>query len=277
MYPLASGFGFRDVAIGTTAVSKVETPLPIFTMEAISAEGADHFLAKVEMDAEKVLGSYGPREHDALMTVKLPNGGRINQVFEQMGVPYAPRLLPGTEAFQIATKKRKTDVSKKPSAKKMKIFQGKAAPAKAAPPNKMSVVKVTRPKAKPGPRGTSEIELVLAKLIRLSKKFRFLDMPSISQSRRDEAHHAVQTGSKRASRVIFFDNLDDSSPDAREASPPERATEVPPPPLVVLTYGFACDSAHPQPLEGTNKDLVVSLRHVCCTGSFAYVALLCQC
>jgi hypothetical protein len=78
MYPLASGFGFRDVAIGTTTMSKVETPLPIFHEEAISAEGTDHFSVKLETDDENVLGSYRPREHDVLMTAKLPNGGCLN-------------------------------------------------------------------------------------------------------------------------------------------------------------------------------------------------------
>jgi hypothetical protein len=34
-----------------------------------------------------------------------------------------------------------------------------------APPRKISIVKVIRPKAKPVPRGTSKIELVLAKLL----------------------------------------------------------------------------------------------------------------
>jgi hypothetical protein len=67
-------------------------------VEPVSAEDAGRFLAKVETNVEMILGSYGPKEHDALMTAKLPNGGRLNWVFEQMGVPYAPRPLPGIEA-----------------------------------------------------------------------------------------------------------------------------------------------------------------------------------
>jgi hypothetical protein len=61
VYPVASGFGFRDVAIGVNVMSKVEAPLPFFSVESISVEGANHFLAKVEMDSEKVLGSYRPK------------------------------------------------------------------------------------------------------------------------------------------------------------------------------------------------------------------------
>jgi hypothetical protein len=40
-------------------------------------------------------------------------------------------------------------------AKKMKVVLGKAAPAKAAPSKKISVVKMIWLKTKPGPRGTS--------------------------------------------------------------------------------------------------------------------------
>jgi hypothetical protein len=99
MYPLASSFGFTDVAIGTTVVSKVKTPLPPFPVEAVSAEDASRFMAKVETDVKRILGSYGPKEHDALMAANLPNGGCLNWVSKQMRVPYAPRSLPGTEAF----------------------------------------------------------------------------------------------------------------------------------------------------------------------------------
>jgi hypothetical protein len=73
---------------------------------------SDHFLAKVETDAKNVLGSYGPREHGVLITAKLLNGGDLNLVFEQMGVPYAPCPLTGTETFEAVTKKRKANVSK---------------------------------------------------------------------------------------------------------------------------------------------------------------------
>jgi hypothetical protein len=82
------------------------------------------------------------------------------------------------------------------------------------------------------PRGTSKVELVLAKLIGVSKKLCFLDMPSCSQSRRDEGNRTVQMVSERASRMISFDNLDNSSPDAQEASPPGKTTNVSPPLMI---------------------------------------------
>jgi hypothetical protein len=46
MYPLPSGFGFKDVAIGMAAVLKVEMPLPVFPVEAIFEEEASHFLRR---------------------------------------------------------------------------------------------------------------------------------------------------------------------------------------------------------------------------------------
>jgi hypothetical protein len=96
MYPLASSFDFRDMTICTTVVFKVETPLPLFPVEPVSTEDAGHFLAKVETDAEKILGSFGPKGHDVLMTVKLLNDGCLNRVFEKMGLPYALHPLSGT-------------------------------------------------------------------------------------------------------------------------------------------------------------------------------------
>jgi hypothetical protein len=36
--------------------------------------------------------------------------GRVNRVFEHVGVPYGPCLKPGSEACEEATKKIKNDV-----------------------------------------------------------------------------------------------------------------------------------------------------------------------
>jgi hypothetical protein len=77
-------------------------------------------LAEVETEAERVLGSFGPREYDALMVANILNGGRLNRVLEQMGVPYFPRPQPGSVASQSANKKQKAEVAKKPATKKAK-------------------------------------------------------------------------------------------------------------------------------------------------------------
>jgi hypothetical protein len=66
-------------------------------------ESTSHFFAKVEMDAERVIESYNPKEHEACIHMKLPNGGLLNRVFEEMGITYAPCPESGTEAFAAAS------------------------------------------------------------------------------------------------------------------------------------------------------------------------------
>jgi hypothetical protein len=68
----------------------VETPLPLFDVGRVSVEHAERVLAEVETETEKVLGSSGPREYDALVLANIPNGSHLNHVFEHMGVPYVP-------------------------------------------------------------------------------------------------------------------------------------------------------------------------------------------
>jgi hypothetical protein len=77
MYPLASGFGFRGVTVGTTPVLKVPTPLSVFPMEVVSVDGASRILVEIETEAKRILGSFG-----------------LNRIFEHMGLAYAPWLLP---------------------------------------------------------------------------------------------------------------------------------------------------------------------------------------
>jgi hypothetical protein len=81
MYPLAAGYGFKGVTIGTMLVLKVRTPLPLFPVEAVSTEDVVHVLVELEMEVERILGSFRLREYDALQTTKLPNGGRLNHIF----------------------------------------------------------------------------------------------------------------------------------------------------------------------------------------------------
>jgi hypothetical protein len=59
MYLLAADFSFRDVAFGTTPVSKVETALPLFAVGAAAAEHADHVLVEIETEAEAVWSPHG--------------------------------------------------------------------------------------------------------------------------------------------------------------------------------------------------------------------------
>jgi hypothetical protein len=157
VYPLAASFIFESVPLGMTPTLKVEVPLPLFVVESVSLEHANHVLAEVEMEAERVLGSFGPKEHDALGMTNILNDGRLNQVLEQMGVPYAPHPLPGSKASQATIKKRNAEMSKKPVVKRAKTGHVRAMPSKMVPPppksrpaKKISILKITRPKAKPG-------------------------------------------------------------------------------------------------------------------------------
>jgi hypothetical protein len=102
---------------------------------------------------------------------------------------------------------------------------------------KVGVVKIVRPRPKPGPRGTSEIELALAKPIGVSKKFCFSDVPSSLLGQHDGGGLATQmprglvmkVAGDRAARVLKFASLDDSSPDTCGPSSPKRtgAGDVP--------------------------------------------------
>jgi hypothetical protein len=82
MYPLAAGFGFESAPLRTTPVSKVETPLPLFVVGTIATEHAYRVLVEIDTEAERVLGSFGPREYDALRMANISNGGHLNWVLE---------------------------------------------------------------------------------------------------------------------------------------------------------------------------------------------------
>jgi hypothetical protein len=112
MQPLSIGVGFDKIGTFTTPVSQLRVPLPRFV--AVHKDDEDHvkFLARVELEAEGVVGSYTHPEHDACIT-NLRNRGRLNWVFELAGVTYGPRPESGTAEFTEASKKMKIDVAEK--------------------------------------------------------------------------------------------------------------------------------------------------------------------
>jgi hypothetical protein len=126
IYPLAASFSFKSAPLGMTPMSKVETPQPLFAVGTIATEHTDHFLVEVETEAKRVLESFGLREYNALIMANISNGGCLNRVFEQMGVPHFPRPQPDSVASQSANKKWKAKVAKKPAAKKAKAGSGRA-------------------------------------------------------------------------------------------------------------------------------------------------------
>jgi hypothetical protein len=105
-------------------------------------EHATRSLAEIETEVEKVLGSFEPKEYDALYMVNILNGGCLNRVLEQMVVLYSPRHLPGSEASQTAIKKWKVEVSMKLTMKRAKAGLKRGMSSKVAlPPPKLGLAK----------------------------------------------------------------------------------------------------------------------------------------
>jgi hypothetical protein len=136
----------------------------LFVVGVVTAEHVSPVLAKIETETERVLGSFRPKDYEALVAANIPNGGRLNRVLEHMGIPYAPHPVPGSDASRVATKKRKAEVSKKHIMKRVKVglswvmpSQMTVPPSKPGLSRKVIIVKTTRPKTKPGRQGTYEI------------------------------------------------------------------------------------------------------------------------
>jgi hypothetical protein len=104
---------------------KLTVPLPEFCAAKAEGESDAQFMAKVELEAENILGRYTRAEHDACVR-SLPNGGCLNRVFEIVGIAYAPCPQPGMEASVEAAKKRKVDAYRKTA--------GKRCPPRRSPP-----------------------------------------------------------------------------------------------------------------------------------------------
>jgi hypothetical protein len=81
MYPLAVGAGFNRVATCMMPVSKLKVPLPKFTAVCKDNNEDDvQFLARVELEAKRIVGSYTKVEHDGCL-VLVCNGGQLNRIF----------------------------------------------------------------------------------------------------------------------------------------------------------------------------------------------------
>jgi hypothetical protein len=120
LFPLSTSFNLGEIAEGETPVSKLSIPLLEFLVARCPEKMNDGFRARVELAATNVVGRYVHGEHKAYVET-VPNGGRVNRVFKQAGVPYGPRLEPDSEACEEATKKRKSDAGDGPSGKCVKV------------------------------------------------------------------------------------------------------------------------------------------------------------
>jgi hypothetical protein len=94
-------------------------------------------------------------------------------------------------------------------------------PSKLGTTRKIGIVKIARSKAKPGPQGTSEIELVLARPVGVSNKFCLLNVVALSHRIYGTGHG--MTHGERVARAPAIENLgDDSSPDVHKTPSPKR-------------------------------------------------------
>jgi hypothetical protein len=114
----------------------------------------------VELEEDNIIGSYTHVEHDACIK-SLPNGSRLNQIFEKAGIMYTSCPQPSTDTSAEALRKRKVDAYGKPVGKRAKV----AAKRKATP------VKTTVPKAMSDAKRPSDIKLALVKPVKKMKKF----------------------------------------------------------------------------------------------------------
>jgi hypothetical protein len=99
LFLLPASFGLGEIAEGETPVSKLVVPMPTFPIVRLPEEMNDGFVARVELAAVNVVGLYARREHKVCAKAVL-NDGQVNRVFEQLGVPYGPRLEHGSEACE---------------------------------------------------------------------------------------------------------------------------------------------------------------------------------
>jgi hypothetical protein len=73
LYCLSAGLSLGEVADGITLVSKLKVMLPKFCVVRSDEDRRCQVLARVELEAGNVVGSYGRTEHDACIKC-LPNG-----------------------------------------------------------------------------------------------------------------------------------------------------------------------------------------------------------
>jgi hypothetical protein len=160
MYPLAVDAGFNRVATRTTSVSKLKVLLPKFiAIHKDNNEDDVQFLARVELEAEGIVGSYTKAKHDACLA-HMRNGGWLNHVFELAGVAYGPHAMPGTDKFTEVVQKRKLDAAGKNLSKRPKV-EGK---------KKMDAAKIAPSWGKASLKWLSSAEVASGRPLKQSKK-----------------------------------------------------------------------------------------------------------
>jgi hypothetical protein len=87
-------------------MSKLSVPMSDFLITGLLEETNGQFYARVELAMTNIIGRYTHGEHKVSIEA-LPNGSRVNRVFEHAGMPYRPRLEPSSMVNAEAAKNRK--------------------------------------------------------------------------------------------------------------------------------------------------------------------------
>jgi hypothetical protein len=159
VYQLAANVDFDRVVVDVSLVSKLKMPLPKFVAARKYDEDDVQFLARIELEAEGMMGSYTHLEHNTCIT-SLRNGGHLNHVFELVGVDYRPRPVPSSDAFTESSKKRKVDATGKASVKCLRVYGKK----------KGESVKAAASRGKTSLKRPSDAEVASMRPVKLSKK-----------------------------------------------------------------------------------------------------------
>jgi hypothetical protein len=120
VWSLAAGVSFDQVSISVTSVSKLKVPLPKFVAAHRDGEDDAEFLARVELQAKVIVGSYAHLEHNACIA-GLQNNGCLNRVLELMGVANEPHPMLGSDASTEVSKKRKVHATGKAPLKCLRV------------------------------------------------------------------------------------------------------------------------------------------------------------
>jgi hypothetical protein len=159
VWPLVASVSFDQVSVDAIAVSKLKVPLPKFVAAHRDGEDEADFLARVELEAKVIVGSYTCPEHDACIA-GLENNGRLYRVLELARLAYEPRSIPCSNAPTEVSKKRKMDATGKGLLKCPRAPRKKVA----------KTTKTSVPQEKPSLKRPSDMDLSMAKSAKLSKK-----------------------------------------------------------------------------------------------------------
>jgi hypothetical protein len=73
---------------------------PIFNVKRLVDKSDDEIVAEVEKKVVQMIGNFTHKEWECAQRI-LKHQGRVNQVFDEMGVTYSPRSVPPTASKKM--------------------------------------------------------------------------------------------------------------------------------------------------------------------------------